>query len=107
MSETAFSKRLKAAMKRKGVKVKDLAREIPVGKLSVTRWRNGYRHPSPEHQRRLADILGMPMIDLIEPNDPPALAVNIVTEVDDPWQRLTGEERHAVNEVVRLLVRRR
>lgn len=107
MAETAFSRQLKAVMKKKGVRIVDLANEIPVALVSVYRWRSGKRHPSPEHQRKLADILGIPLVDMIEPNETPARTINLVAEADDPWQRLTGEERRAVDEVVRLLVRRR
>jgi transcriptional regulator with XRE-family HTH domain len=49
---------------RTGRKPQELANEMGVSRVTVTRWKSGRRKPGVEHVKKLARIIGVPSRDI-------------------------------------------
>jgi transcriptional regulator with XRE-family HTH domain len=65
-----FGKRLQAEMYRRQISHRQLATAISVSKQSVTNWTQGRHEPSPHSIRRIAEVLEIPVAELLEPSPP-------------------------------------
>ena len=58
--------RIKAARKRAGLTQKEIADRLGISSSSIAQWETGTRKPKAETLQRLADALGVSMLDLDE-----------------------------------------
>jgi transcriptional regulator with XRE-family HTH domain len=58
-----FGQRLKAAMERRDVTIRELAKQMDVPERTVSRWREHARGPNISKCARIARVLGVPITD--------------------------------------------
>lgn len=107
---TPFGARLKATAKAAGVSAEALAEAFDMTSAGIYAWWSGRNEPGASETLQYSELVGRSVYYLVKGQEEPAVVVNLIstaTKVDDPWQQLTGEERQAVDQVVRLLAKRR
>ena len=88
-----FAEKLQAVMRAKNMRHVDLAEAINVSRATVTLWTQGKTTPRLPELLRVADALGVRLIDLLDRPE-------IEAEFRRVWEAMTEEERIA--EVIRL-----
>lgn len=61
---TQFAEWLNATMQRRGLSQAEVAREVGVADVQVSRWRRGQVRPTVHYLQRIADTFGVPRIQL-------------------------------------------
>lgn len=56
---------IKNAIRNAGVSQNQIAAQMQVSDITVSRWANGWRRPTGDHLTVLASILGVPSTDLV------------------------------------------
>jgi transcriptional regulator with XRE-family HTH domain len=59
-----FARWLETTMSSRGLSQAAIAREVGVADAQVSRWRRGQVTPSVRHLQRIADVFGVPRVDL-------------------------------------------
>jgi transcriptional regulator with XRE-family HTH domain len=79
----AFADRLNAAIKRRQVSHRQLAKAVQTSKQSVTNWTQGRHEPSLRYLRRLSSVLDVPVARLIAGETSSCSDHDIVEVVED------------------------
>lgn len=64
-----LGERIRDARLKRGMTQEALALSLRVGSIAVSRWERGVQKPRPEHLRKLARILAVPVAELAAPDD--------------------------------------